>query len=137
MLYYSWQNFPQLARITEINSILAMLPKCLFNVLVSHLIFRPLLFSISSIVKYLYTSFPTWWVLFLVHNEIKKIWLENCRALCNSLLTISHGEIFKSHSILVHAKFWNFGHFPQFYFSAYIFIDCIVFPIYSMSYLSN
>lgn len=50
-------------------------------------------------------------------------------------IIISHGEILKLHSILVHAEFWSVDNFPEFYSFGYIFIYFIVsiFPIYSSS----
>lgn len=50
-------------------------------------------------------------------------------------IIISHGEILKLHSILVHAEFWSVDNFSEFYSFGYIFIYFIVsiYPIYSSS----
>ena len=78
--------------------------------------------------------------MFLVFNEIKYA-LKTVELSVNYCLfiIISHGEILKLPSILVHAKFWSVGNFPEFYSSGYIFIYFIVsiFPIYSRSDLPN
>lgn len=68
------------------------------------------------------------WALFLVFYEIK-IYLENCISLHNYywFIVTSHKEILEKHSISVHVKCWSFSHFPEFYFSGYIFIHLILF----------